>query len=200
MTVEGTLTLASVGQEKVKDQPCRWIEIVIEAQPPGERRTSKSIFKALIPEKRLRKGEDPLGHWIKGWVKLGDQKPQVLTKELLSNPALMINLLVSGPLQDTKALKKKVIDTKLGRLTCEGLSGSLTLKGAAISVQDDKVTTGNVKVRVQNYFHEKAPFGVVTSHLEIEYPDLGKGKSSAKADLTLFQVRTNAKTELPDQK
>src|SRR5262245_40655113 len=71
MTVEGTLRLASVGQEKVKAEDCRWIEIVIEAKLPGEGRTLKSVFKALIPEKRLKRGEDPLAHWVKGWVKLG---------------------------------------------------------------------------------------------------------------------------------
>jgi hypothetical protein len=200
MTVEGTLTLASVGQEKIKDQACRWIEIVIEVKPPGEGRTVKEVFKALIPENRLKKGENPLGHWVKGWIKLGDEKPQPLTKELLSNPALMINVLVTGPLQNTKTLEDKTIVTKLGKLTCEGVSGSLTLKGAAISVKNDQVTTGNVKVRVENYLHDKAPFGVVFSRLEIEFPDLGMGKGSAEADLTLFEVGTSAKSELPDQK
>jgi len=199
-TVEGTLTLASVGQEKVKGEVCRWIEIVIEAKLPGEQRTMKSAFKALIPEKRLRKGEDPLRNWVRGWAKLGDQKPQALTKELLSNPAMMLNLLVSGPLQDAKALENKSIETKLGKLTCERLAGSLTLKGAAVSLKDGKVTTGDVKVRVQNYLHDKAPFGVVVSRLEAEFPDLGDGKSSAEAELTLLDVGTGSKSELPDQK
>ncbi len=200
ITVEGTLTLASVGQEKIKDEVCRWIEIVIETKLPGKSRTLKSVFKALIPEKRLKKGEDPLGHWVKGWAKVGDEEPQPLTKELLSNPAMMINILVSGPLQDVKALEKKVIETKLGKLTCEGLSGSLTLKGAAVSVRDGKVTTGDVKVRIQNYLHDKAPFGVATSHVDIEFPDLGQGRSSAEADLALVAVGTGAKSELPDKK
>jgi hypothetical protein len=107
MNVEGTLTLGSVGQEKIKNETCRWIEIVIEAKLPDEGRTVKSVFKALIPEKRLKKGEEPLGHWVRGWAKLGDQKPQRLTQEMLSNPVLMINLFVAGPLQNTKALENK---------------------------------------------------------------------------------------------
>lgn len=200
MTVEGTLTLASVGEQKVDDEICRWIEIVIESKLPGEGRSVTSVFKTLIPAKRLTKGEDPLGHWVKGWAKLGDQKPQPLTKELLSNPAMMINLLVTGPLQDAKSLDKKVIDTKLGKLTCKGLSGSLTLKGAAVSVKNGNISTGDLQVRVQNHLHDKAPFGVLTSHLEVAFPDLGNGKGSAEVDLTLIEVGAGARSKLPDQK
>lgn len=200
MTVEGSLTLASVGQEKVQNEACRWLEIAIEVKPAAEQRSVKTIFKALIPEKRLQKGEDPLGHWVKGWVKLGDQEPQALTKEQLASPALMINLLVSGPLQDPKTLDKKEIDTKLGKLTCGGVSGSRTLKGAAVSVKDGKVMMGDMTVHVQSYMHDKAPFGVVASRLVVEFPDLGDGKGSAEADLTLLEVQTRAKSELPEQK
>jgi hypothetical protein len=184
ITTEGTLTLASVGQEKVQGEACRWIEMVFEPKQPGKGGATKSVFKALIPEKHLRKGGDPLGHWVKGWAKLGDQEPQRLTKEMLSNPAHMLNLLVSNPLQDTKALEKKVIETKLGKLTCTGLSGSLRLKGAAVRREDGKVTTGDVKVRVRNHFHDKAPFGVASSRMDVEYPDLKKGNNSVEAVLS----------------
>jgi hypothetical protein len=74
------------------------------------------------------------------------------------------------------------------------------LKGAAFKVEDGKVTTGDGRVRVQNYLHDKAPFGVVTSRWHFEFPDLGEGKSSIDADLSLIEVGKGAKSELPDQK
>jgi hypothetical protein len=200
LSTEGTLILASVGQEKVNDEVCRWIEMVLEWKVDGQKGTRKSIFKALIPEKRLKKGEDPTGHWVRGWAKVGDQAPQALTKELVSNPAMLLNLVAGSPLQNARALKKKVIETKLGKLTCEGLSGSLTLKGTSKRVNNGKVTTGDGKVRVETYFHNNAPFGVVTSRWNFEFEDLGEGKNFAQSDLTLIEVGTGAKSELPDQK
>jgi len=67
-------------------------------------------------------------------------------------------------------------------------------------VKDGKVTTGDAKVRVQNYFHDKAPFGVVTSSLNFGFPDLGEGKATAEANLILLEIGTGANSELPAQK
>jgi hypothetical protein len=201
ITVGGTLTLASVGVTKVEDKACRWVEIVVEAKLPDDVGTARSIFKALIPEQHLAKGQDPLKHWIKGWAKLGEGPAQPLTKELLSNPALIINLFVAGPLQETRKLSEKVVETtKLGKLTCEGIAGSFTLKGGAVSVKNDKVTAADVKVEMENYFHDKAPFGVAWSRIQAKAPDLGSGSSSAEAVLVLAEVGKDAKTELPDRK
>jgi hypothetical protein len=71
LTVEGTLKIASVGSEKMKGEPCRWIEVVLEANLPGAKESQVTVFKALIAEKFLVKGQDPRTHWLKGWVKLG---------------------------------------------------------------------------------------------------------------------------------
>jgi hypothetical protein len=201
-TFEGTLTLASVGQEKIEDEVCRWLEIVIDADLPGQKLKLRRVFKALVPKKYLKKGEDPLAHWVKGWVKLGNQPPQALTKELLSNPAMMINLFVTGPLQEAKVVEAKAIETGLGRLTCEGASGALVLKDAAVSVQNGKVQKRDIKVRVENYHHNKSPFGVVSARLDVEFPDFGDGdgKPSAEVDLILVEIGSGAKSELPDQK
>jgi hypothetical protein len=200
VSADGTLTLASVGQEQVDNTACRWIEIVMEAKLPGGVRPTKSVFKALIPENRLSSGQDPLGYWVRGWVKMGEQQPQALTRELLANPAMMLNLLVCGPLRDAMELEAKAIETKLGKLTCEGLVGTRTLKGASVRVKDRKKTTGDIKVRMHNYFHDRAPFGVVSSHLDVAFPDLGDGKASTEIDLTLLDAGTGASSELPEQK
>lgn len=194
--IVGALALASVGEEMVNNQACRWIEVVIdskEAAGPG----LKSVFKALIPEKRLKKGENPSRYWLKGWGKLGDLPPQALTKELLANPAMIINLVVSGPLENAQELPEKLIETKLGKLDCRGLAGTLTYPGASVRIDKDKTTTKkDLTVRVETYLHETAPFGVMASRQQVMFPDFGSGPSSVDMELTLLDVGTDAKSEL----
>jgi hypothetical protein len=196
MTIEGVLTLASVGKKTVKGEKCRWLEIVIELTLP-KGKNLKSIFKGLIPEKYLAKGENPSGRWLKGWVQLGDGEPQALTPELLANPSMKLNLFVSGPLQGTKPLEKKAIETGLGKLTCAGGSGVFVLKGGSTMVENGKVTVRDATIHVQNYFHEKAPFGVAWSRMQLGPPEQGKGMSLDEV-LTLKEVGTGAKSQLPD--
>jgi hypothetical protein len=195
-TIEGVLTLASVGKETIKGEQCRWIELVIEVNPPkGEKQ--KSIFKGLIPEKYLAKGENPSGRWLKGWVQLGDGKPQGLTPEMLASPSMKLNLFVSGPLQEAKPLEKKAIETGLGKLTCGGVSGVLVVKGGSISDENGKVSVGDAKVHFQNYFHEKAPFGVAWCRIQTGLPEQGKGIALEEV-LTLKAIGTGAKSRLPE--
>jgi hypothetical protein len=201
VSFEGFLTLASVGVEQVSDEPCRWIEVAAEAkQQTGNGGEQRSVFKALIPEKHLKKGENPLRYWIKGWAKLGDQEPQRLTKMMLSNPAVGINLVVAGPLENAKAMDEKLIETKLGKLACQGVSGTLTFPGAAIRFDNGKVATKDLTLRVQTYLHDKAPYGVVASNGRVAFPDLGMGESSAEWELILDNVGSGAKSQLPWQK
>jgi hypothetical protein len=200
VTEVGTMTLASVGQEVVGNAKCRWLEIVVDTKPPGAGPGFKSVFKALIPERRLGKGRDPLVHWIKGWGKVGPQPAQPLPRELLTNPAMMLNLFVSGPLRSCRGLDSKTIETPLGTLMCAGESGTRVLKGAAVNVKNGKTTSGDIQVRIENYFHEAAPFGVVASRQQVEFPDFGDGKTTAETVFTLLAAGTGATSELPDQK
>jgi hypothetical protein len=195
--IVGTLTLASVGEEKVNNQACRWIEVVIDTKEPGGLGL-KTVFKALIPERRLQKGQNPSRYWLKGWGKLGDLPPQPLTRELLTNPAMIINLVVSGPLESARDLPEKLIETKLGKLECHGIAGTLTYPGAAVRLDKGKKTTKDLTVRVETYLHETAPFGVLASRQQVTFPDFGSGASSVDMDLTLLDAGTDAKTELPD--
>src|SRR5262249_52506424 len=57
--VQGALLLSSVGRKDVAGKPCRWIEFKIIGQLGKE---DTSIIKVLIPEDKLREGEDALGH------------------------------------------------------------------------------------------------------------------------------------------
>jgi hypothetical protein len=199
MTVAGTLKVASVGSEKVKGEACRWIELVLEATPPGAKEPQVTVFKALIPEKYLAKGQDPRTHWLKGWMKLGDQPPQALTPELLAAPILKLNLFVCGPLKEAKELKAKVIETGVGKLTCKGDSGIVVLKGGSIRMKDGQTEVRDVNVRVESYFHDKAPFGVAYLRVVMADPAGGQGGASS-AELTLNRVGKGAQSVLPGNK
>jgi hypothetical protein len=193
IATDGSLTIASVGSTKIDGLDCRWIEMVLEVNL-GPGKTDRSIFKGLIPEKYLAKGENPQGQWIKGWVKLGQGQPQALSKEMLANPTLKLNLIVTGPLQDAKPLKKKEVDTVLGQVSCEGQSGTLLVKGGSVMVKDGVATVGDAKVLFQNYFHDKAPFGVAWSRMRMP-----SNSGTVEEELSLAEVRADAKSQLPDQ-
>lgn len=198
--VTGTLTLASVGRVKLDDDMGRWIEIVLDAKIPDDEETVSTVFKALIPEKHLKKGADPLQNWVKGWVKTGEAPARPLKKELLTNPALVLNLVISGPVRDAKVIEKTTIETKLGKLECEGVEGSFVLKDAAINIVDGRATVADAKGRLRSLFHDKAPFGVASFQLKVDFPDVGRGEASAEATLTLSEIGEGAKSRLPDLK
>jgi hypothetical protein len=183
----------------VNYEACRWIEVVIDTKGP-DGPGPRSVFKALIPAKRLKKGQNPARYWLKGWGKIGDHEPQALTRELLANPAMIINLVVAGPLENPRELSEKQIETKLGKLDCRGIAGTLTFPGAAMRIdKGKKATKKDLTVHVETYLHEAVPFGVMTCRQQVSFPDWA-GPSSFELDLALLDVGTDAKTELPDQK
>jgi hypothetical protein len=200
VTVAGTLKLASVGSEKVEGEACRWIELVLEATPPGAKEPQVTVFKALIPEKFLAKGQDPRAHWLKGWMKLGDQPPQALTPEQLAAPVLKLNMFVGGPLQETKDLQKKTIETGVGELTCRGVSGTLVIKGGSVRVTDGKAEAHDAKLRVESYFHDKAPFGVALWRGTLMLNVAGGQATTSDSTITLNKFGKVAKSVLPDNK
>jgi hypothetical protein len=199
-TVAGTLKLASVGREMVKGEACRWIELVLEATPPGAAAPQVVVFKALAPEKFLAKGQDPRTHWRKGWMKLGDQPPQALTPERLAAPVLKLNLLVTGPLQETKDLEEKTVETGVGQLTCKGVSGFLVIRGGSVSVKNGQAEAGDAKLRVESYFHDKAPFGVAAWRGILMLDVAGGQATTSDSTLTLSRVGKDAKSVLPENR
>jgi len=65
---------------------------------------------------------------------------------------------LAGPLQDKKKLAKQLVDSKLGPLMSEGVTGWI------------QFTEGNLntKVTFETRLHEKAPFGVVSTRMVFE--------------------------------
>jgi len=75
---EGLIHIASVGRVTEKGQPCRWIEVRFEVKPEKEE-VEENVVKVLVPEKHLAKGESPLKHVVRAWIREdGDKEAQVL--------------------------------------------------------------------------------------------------------------------------
>jgi len=185
----GTLRIASVGQTSENDQPCRWIEVRFASDEKSG--VAEIIAKVLVPEKHLKRGESPLEHVLRGWVKEGRGKPKKLDDAASFNDS-PLPLVLSGPLKDARPLEKEVVDGKLGRLECEGVTGRLEIK---------LPERGTIEAAVQSRLHPKAPFGVVSSRwvMKMQSVPLPAG-AEAVLNLTLGDFGEGAASELPDSK
>src|SRR6185436_2108909 len=111
-----TLTMASVGTLREGGEECRWIEFKIVANENGVDRFW--IRKLLIPVRYLKRGENPTLHVVRGWTKqeTGDVEPAVPVHGRW--PAFL-----AGRLHDERMLPKQLVDTKLGSLMSDGVTG-----------------------------------------------------------------------------
>jgi hypothetical protein len=168
--------LRSVGRAFEGDGS-RWLELKV----PQEEGTQ--IIKLLIPERRLKEGEAPLEHVIRGWVK------RRATPDVLMNPrGLWQLMLLPGPLDEVKELESKVVDGPLGELKCQGLTGR-----AQVTEDDGHQEELTYTIRR----HPKSPFGVVTCTIDGIVKFGGKTKARFKLELKLAEVGKDAKSELP---
>ena len=190
----GALTMRSVGQETVEGDKCRWIELeLVPDKPAGDQQAPPHgpphiIMKVLLPEQNLQKGKEPLQHLVKGWMKEGDEEPREL-KDPNSEHTGPLPAFLSGPLKDVKELDKTTIDTKLGKLECDGITANNVYK------QGEAVTT----VQFETRLHDKAPFGVVNSKMQY---DSKRGDNEEKGTLSLEfdDSGHDAKSSLPDSR
>ena len=72
----GTLRMASVGRTTENGVPCRWIEVTLDVKKSNGDSYEASVSKVLMPDKFLKKGENPLGHAVRAWVRTNDKKPE----------------------------------------------------------------------------------------------------------------------------
>ncbi len=176
----GTLTVSSVGTATENDEQCRWIEIASEftVERKGKKDTIAETTKILVPEKYLTAGQDPSAHVLRAWRKRGKQAAAAI--DLAGDGARDIksmNEILRGPAEDGKPLEAAVIESKLGKLECEGFRG----------VERDT----SYEVRL----HEKASFGVVTYRHETNRGSLGRA-----IEFTLADQGTDAKSLIPEAK
>lgn len=179
MELDGSLKMSSVGTATENDEPCRWIEFTMVMNVNGQDSTVNA--KLLIPEKHLKEGENPVPNRVRGWIKMGaDSEAVELTDERLGP----VQAFLAGPLQDVKKLEPVVVESKLGKLECAGVSGLIEFMERG---RTSKIT-GDIRR------HAKAPFGVVSVDWRIEVD----GSEQGKLTLKLNETGTDAESELPD--
>lgn len=186
MNFKGTLTIASVGQVIVQDQQCRWIEVQMgmNTNNPDERRGE--VYKILVPEKFLTKGQSPLAHVLQAWVQRGNAQPQKLADPSDINVG-PLPIILSGPWNNVKTLDKIEIDGKLGKLSCEGTQGTLDFKMGSV---------GNMLCRLENRLNQQSPFGVIACNWSLELPEVQGKKAMIFWNLKLVDVGNNAVSKL----
>src|SRR5262245_17680911 len=182
----GNATMSSVGQETVKGKKCRWIEIKLALTVMDME--DIQVAKVLVPEEHLKAGASPLEHAIKGWIKRRDEQPTAINDFKSMNSPLPIFL--GGPLKDAKKLPKQVTASKLGKIECEGITGSYELDDGKESV----------KAVFENRLHDKAPFGLVTSTIQLTMQRNGQVEGTGTMSFRLVASGKDAKSELVEQK
>jgi hypothetical protein len=179
----GTLTMASVGKSVEDSEPCRWIEFNVQLKDIGPEQIL--IRKLLIPEKYLTKGENPTAHVVRGWAKFNDDAVERAVPVHGRWPAYL-----AGPLQDENKLDKLLVESKLGPLKCEGVTGWIQYEEGDV----------HMKVTFETRLHEKAPFGVVSCRMQFEMKRDGKVLQTVDATAKLIDFGKDARTALPDHK
>jgi len=187
--VTTNIRIASVGEVTENDQACRWIEVVLQAKKeskdngpeskPRVRNYERDVHRLLIPEKYLTKGEAPLEHVIHG-----------------SGSVRALKSLLYGPLEDAKPLPKAVVESKkLGKLLCEGVTGSLDI---------ETPVAGTRHMKLEDRLHPSAPFGLVSSRCVFEMPlrrevgNIKEGTVRVEWILKLTDYGADATSEIPD--
>ncbi len=181
--ITGTLKMSSVGTSEENGEKCRWIEIQMTMNVGGQERAI--VAKVLIPEKDLKRGKSPFDNRVRGWIRMGADRDPVKIDESNIGP---LPGFLCGPLQDAKKLEPMIVESKLGKLKCEGTTGTVTFKERQ----------NNNTVKYETRLHEKAPFGVVWTSLNVKVERDGEVREEVKMELTLSEHGMGAKSELPD--
>jgi hypothetical protein len=176
----GTMTMASVGKALEGSETCRWIEFLIHLKDSGMEHTL--IRKLLIPEKYLKQGENPTEHVVRGWAKYDNEDVERAMPVHGRWPAYL-----AGPLQDERKLDKQLVESKLGDLKCQGVSGWIQYKEGDLHT---KVTYGT-------RLHERASFGVVSTRMQFEVKRGSKVQQTIDATLKLSDFGGAAESALP---
>lgn len=209
--MKGSVTVSSVGRTTLNGEACRWIEVkvIFFGQPLEDARVE--VWKVLIPEKHLETGQSPMEHVVKGWHLHQFFTPAEDGIDLKSKPTIGNETLVTelakvkeearragllrlcsfspwfcGPMEDVKKLDKAVIETGLGKLECEGITGKLTFP-------DSKGK--RMHVCVEKRLHDKAPFGIVSSETRVWFE--AENVHGGTRKLKLMETSENAESELP---
>jgi hypothetical protein len=186
-TFKGSITISSVGEATVDGEKCRWIEFRMMNKRDDQERIT--IAKCLIPEKDLVRGKSPGEHVIRGWMKQGDGEPVAFTDLKSAQGGGRLAGYVAGPPQNPGELAKAEVDSPLGKLACEGVTGT----------REVEQQNGTTRITFENRLHEKSPFGVVSGVWKFERLVNGQLMGSGTTRITLADTGTTALSELPDR-
>lgn len=191
VTTKGSVTMSSVGRVTLDGEKYRWIEFRSEFREWY----FKDVYKLLIPERYLKQGEEPLQHVLKAWRRVGwyleSQELKVLEEGFGTVFSNLITFL-HDPSREVKKLGKEVVESKLGKLACEGVTGQTK---PAPPRGGQGVWHGTYLTRL----HPKAPFGVVSARVEYELKRGGQVQRSRSLTLKLADAGTSAVSALPDK-
>jgi hypothetical protein len=192
LSIKGTLRLASVGQTIENKTPCRWIEVQIDMTMivKDHKDTKTRLYKILVPEKYLTKGETPMEHALRAWEQADREEPKKM-QDPGSFQAGPFPIVLSGPWKDVRSLEKTEVESKLGKLPCEGVQGTLHFTSKE---------TNDVKCTFENRMHAKSPFGVVTSRWTLKPPTKSSDPGTMEWTLKLADFGENAVSKMPEAK
>ncbi|MEX2139081.1 MAG: hypothetical protein WD894_07465 [Pirellulales bacterium] len=192
-----TVTLSSVGKLTRAGQPCRWIELRMKSEGSMDGGKTEAvgdhILKVLVPEKYLKRGEDPLDHTILTFF----------NKKATAEPGFnriryeleRVRTVFPEPFQAIRQLPNMTIKTPAGTFAdCEVIAGETDF---------DRPLLGEGRWEFENDWqialHKDAPFGVVEVRCESAGQEIARRATSnltTKYALTLSRVGTGAKSEL----
>lgn len=214
-TVVGLLTIRSVGKAEADGKPCRWIELEQSVRVAGRaagggeadpaQRTI--ILKLLIPEARLKAGQDPFKHVVRMGMKDGSRKAEVITDAKRQKYELdRFRPLFPEPAKAAKRAEKQVVDTApalLGKLTCTRVTFPSTYDGPLSGGKGGRwVYKGEHRL----WLSDKVPFGVARLELDSTstetYGDKGDHSTTTKGSrsLVICDLGTKARSRLPEVK
>lgn len=182
-TATGTLKMSSVGTSTENGEKCRWIEFKVTLKI--EERERIIVVKILVPEKNLKEGENAYGNNVRGWIRM---RPDGEVVKLDDSNRSSIPAFLAGPLSDAKKLEREIVESKLGKLKCAGVTGYVEY---VEGVHKKKAT-------FETRRHTNAPFGVVSTKITFEGERDGQLEQKAVITFKLKEVSKDATSDLPD--
>ena len=192
MNIRQKWRIASVGNVSEGGEPCRWIEFKKDTKIESEffPHTDHEAWTLLFPVKYLAKGESPMAHFLRGWHQFEKYAPEKITKPVEGRSTLL-RLILSGPVKDTRKLEPVEVTSKLGKLSCEGVQGTVEVV----------LKTGiKSKNTFMNRLHPRSPFGVVAGHWALDRSGEETNSPPATLEITLADFGDNASRQIPNEK
>jgi hypothetical protein len=159
------LLVRSVGRQEMGGEPCRWVELVLNAKEEGEAEPEARVFllKVLIPEKAFVPGADLFEHVKKMYVSDRREGGEHFVSEVEDGDRKRYEVerfRLYFPLPREGARRKKDVEhkTPLGPFKGDELAFEYGYEG---KLEGGKVGWNSVKGHYRVAVSDRAPFGIV---------------------------------------